>query len=55
MFRSATEITLSYCLFKMLRVKVYGVLMKKFSVSWGLANGSLFRKRSSLGRMMLWS
>ena len=25
----------------MLRVNVYGVLMKNFSISWGLANGSL--------------
>ena len=45
--------TLSYFLFKVLRVKVYVVLMKNFSVSCGLANGLFFRKMSSLGRMML--
>ena len=44
---------LSYFLYKVLRVKLYGVLMKNFFVSCGLANGSLFRKMSSLGNMML--
>ena len=45
--------TLSCFLFKVLRVKLYGVLMKNFSVSCGLANELSFRKMSSLGRMML--
>ena len=36
---------------KKLRVKTYGVLMKNFSVSCGLANWSSFRKMPSLGRI----
>ena len=34
-------------------MKLYGVFMKNFSVSWGLAIGLLFRKMSLLGFMML--
>ena len=37
---------------EVLRVKTYGVLMKKFSVSCGLANLLSFRKLSSFGQMM---
>ena len=44
--------TWSYFLSKVRRVKTYGVWLKNFSVSCGLANGSSFRKMFSLGLMM---
>ena len=46
------EMTLLYFSSKVFRVKTYAVLMKNYSVSCRLANGSSFRKISSLGRMM---
>ena len=45
----------SYLLSKVLRLKMYCVLMKNFSVSGGLANLSSFRKVASFGLWMLWS
>ena len=53
MIPSAAEMTLSYFLFKMLRMKVYEVLMNNFSINWGLVYGSLPRQMSSFGRMIL--
>ena len=45
--------TLSYFLSEVLRVKTYGVLMKNFSVSCGLADWLSFRKISSVVHMIL--